>query len=383
MPPKHRDIVLGCVGTVVVILVAALSSTAFGHGAPPAKAAAQGPVVGIISGTAGFGDSAVSARVHHVARQTRTKWVRASFLWDQIEPSPGVFRFHHYDNVILAIARNHQHVLALLNNAPGWAAPASTAVPSDPTAYAQFVAAVAHRYGPGGTLWAAHRNLAGYAISTFDLWNEPYYPNGNDGNYDPGRYARLVRAAGAAGHAASPGAKFLMAAEMQSSYTRGRWVWWVDELYHAVPDLNNYFDGVSVHPYGHDIRHRSPAITGRPYTGYQQMRRVELIRNQMIHHGAGNKPFWATEIGWPTCRSGSSRCVSNSGQVASLQALLHYSRTSWRNYMRAVFIYYYDDQRGSTAIPDNDYGLTYSNHRPKPSLKVFADAAKLSPVAAW
>src|SRR5947209_12626003 len=77
---------------------------------------------------------------------------------------------------------------------------------------------------------------------------------------------------------------------MQSSFARGRWVWWVDELYHAVPNLNSYFDGVSVHPYGHDIRHRSPAITGKAYYGYQQMRRIELIRNQFIHHRAGNKP---------------------------------------------------------------------------------------------
>src|SRR5947209_10400159 len=170
---------------------------------------------------------------------------------------------------------------------------------------------------------------------------------------------------------------------MQSSFARGRWTWWVDQLYQAVPNLNSYFDGVSVHPYGHDIRHRSPAITGKAYYGYQQMRRIELIRNQFIHHGAGNKPFWATEVGWPTCRSGSSRCVSTSGQKASLQALLHYSRTTWRNYMRGVFIYYYDDARGSTADPDNDYGLTYHNHKPKPSLQVFVNAAKLSPTSGW
>jgi hypothetical protein len=383
MPRKHRDIVLGCVGTVILILVAAMSSTAFGRGTPRANAAAKGPVVGIISGTAGFGDSAVTGRIRQVARQTHAKWLRVSVLWNQIEPRRGVFRFRHYDNVILAIARNHQHALALLNNAPRWAAPATIAVPSDPSAYAEFVAAVAHRYGPGGTLWAAHPKLAAYAINTFDLWNEPYYPNGNNGVYAPGRYARLVRAAGAAGHAAAPGAKFLMAAEMQSSYTGGRWVWWVDQLYRAVPNLNSYFDGVSVHPYGHDIRHRSPAITGHAYYGYQQMRRIELIRNQFIHHGAGNKPFWATEVGWPTCRAGSSRCVSTSGQAASLRALLHYSRTIWRNYMRGVFIYYYDDARGSTANPDNDYGLTYRNHRPKPSLQVFVNAAKLSPVSGW
>ena len=39
-----------------------------------------------------------------------------------------------------------------------------------------------------------------------------------------------------------------MAAEMQSAFARGKWRWWVDELYQAVPDLNRYFDGVSVHP---------------------------------------------------------------------------------------------------------------------------------------
>src|SRR5690348_14207308 len=169
MPRKHRDIVLGCVGTIVLIAVAALSSTAFGRGAPRANTATSGPVVGIISGTSGFGDSAVSARVRQVSRQTHTKWLRISLLWNQIEPRRGVFRFRHYDRVMLAIARNHQQVLALLYNAPRWAAPAPTAVPSNPTAYAQFVAAVAHRYGPGGTFWAAHPKLAGSAITTFDL----------------------------------------------------------------------------------------------------------------------------------------------------------------------------------------------------------------------
>ena len=157
MPRKHRDIVLG---VIALILAAALTTSAFGRGAPRASAAAPQPVVGIISGTAGFGDSAVTARIRQVARQTHTKWVRASFLWNQIEPRRGVFRFRHYDRVVLALARNHQSVLALLNNAPRWASPASTGIPSNPSAYAQFVAAVAHRYGPGGTFWAAHKQLA-------------------------------------------------------------------------------------------------------------------------------------------------------------------------------------------------------------------------------
>ena len=38
---------------------------------------------------------------------------------------------------------------------------------------------------------------------------------------------------------------------MQSARdSNGNWQWWTDALYQAVPDLNNYFDGVAVHPYG-------------------------------------------------------------------------------------------------------------------------------------
>jgi hypothetical protein len=38
------------------------------------------------------------------------------------------------------------------------------------------------RPGPGLT---AHPTLASYAIHTFELWNEPYYDNGNNGYYNP------------------------------------------------------------------------------------------------------------------------------------------------------------------------------------------------------
>lgn len=384
MKRKNRDIVLGCCVAAILVLAIGMSSAA-GRGVKrgSASAASPAPVVGIISGIAGWGDSTLVGRIRQVARQTHTKWLRANFVWSHIEPRRGVFRFRYYDNLVLTAARNGQHLLAMLDGAPTWAGPTPISIPSNPSDYAAYVAAVAHRYGPGGTFWASHSRYAAYAVTTFDLWNEPYYPNGNAGVYSPGRYARLVKAAGAAGHAAAPGAKFLLGAEMQSAFARGQWRWWVDELYHAVPDLNNYFDGVAVHPYGHDIRRRSPAIVGQAYYGYQQMRRIELIRQQFVHHGAGDKPFWATEVGWPTCQHGSSRCVSTAGQKASLETILRYSRTIWSSYMRAVFIYYYDDAHGSRTNPDNDYGLTYSNHQPKPSLPVFIDAAKLSPTSGW
>lgn len=323
-------------------------------------------------------------RLNQVVDTSDAKWLREGFYWNQIEPDPGRFTFAHYDRFVLLAAERGVHVLGPLYNAPRWAAPTPTTLPADPTAYASYVAAVVRRYGPHGSLWKSHPNLAKYAIQTFDLWNEPYYSNGNGGDYDPARYAQLVKAASTAGRAADPAARFLIGAEMEGEFVRSSWVWWVDAMYQAVPDLNRYFDGVSVHPYGHDITGLAPAIVGQAYYGYNQMRRIELIRRQFVKHGAAAKPFWATEVGWPTCKRGTDRCVSPAGQITSLKTLIRYSRTIWKSYMRAVFVFYFDDVGANSADPDNDYGLIYFNRRPKPALGPFRAFAKRSPTtASW
>jgi hypothetical protein len=342
-----------------------------------------GPIVGLIDGMSQWHDVGMANRIRQVVSTSHAKWLREGFYWSRIEPQAGVFDFSHYDHMVLLAAQHHVHLLGLLYMAPRWAARTPTSVPSDPTAYAAFVAAVVGRYGPGGTFWAAHPTLASDTVPTFEIWNEAYYTNGNGGRYDPGRYARLVEAAVTAGRAANPAAKFLIGAEMQGEFVgsgaRRTWVWFVDAMYQAVPDLSNYFDGVSVHPYGHDITHRSPAIPGQPYYGYDQMRRIELIRKQFVKHGAADKPFWATEVGWPTCTHGTIRCVSAAGQRRSLNTLMRYARTRWSSYVRAVFVFYFDDVGRNSANPDNDYGLTYFNHKPKLALPAFREFATLSP----
>ncbi|MGA2924501.1 MAG: hypothetical protein ABSG43_00695 [Solirubrobacteraceae bacterium] len=343
-------------------------------------ATAGEPIVGLIAGDAEWSSATLADRLNQVLSRTGAKWLREGFFWNVIEPSPGTFDFGHYDQFMLLAAKRHVHVLALLYQAPRWAAATPNTIPADPSAYAAYVAAVVARYGPDGTFWDAYPDLRAYGIQTYDLWSEPYYDIGNNGDYDPGRYARLVKAAATAGRAADPAAKFLMGAEMQGEMVGRNWVWWVNAMYQAVPDLNNYFDGVSVHPYGHDITGLAPAIPNRPYYGYLQMRRIELIRKQFVQHGAADKPLWATEVGWPTCTHGSNRCVTDAGQVRSLKTLLRYSRTIWKSFIRAVFIYYYDDTKGSRADPDNDYGLTYVNNAPKPALPVFRQFAMLAPV---
>ena len=267
--------------------------------------------VGLNTSVSGWSDQA--SRMNQIESQTSTPWMREAFNWSQIEPSNGTYNFSRYDTLMTLAAQKNVHILANLLDTPSWAGSSDNAIPNDPSAFAAFVATVVGRYGPHGSFWSTHPTLTKMPITTFELWNEPYYNNGNNGDYNPGRYARLVKAAGAAGHAADPSAKFLLAADNQCALVSGTWVWWIDALYQAVPDLSNYFDGIAVHPYGSDLTNVQYPTPGQAYNGYSQVRRLETIRQQFVNHGASDKPLWITEIGWPTCTNGGSdRCTTAS-----------------------------------------------------------------------
>ncbi len=170
-----------------------------------------------------------------------------------------------------------------------------------------------------------------------------------------------------------------MAADNQSALVNGNWVWWIDALYQAVPDLNNYFDGIAVHPYGPDLTNVTYPTPGQAYNGYGQVRRLETIRQQFVNHGASDKPLWITEIGWPTCTAGGSdRCTNAAGQASDIQTVFNYARSTWKPYVQAIFLYGYQDNNANTADPENDYGLVDYNGNPKPALSVFKTQLTIS-----
>jgi polysaccharide biosynthesis protein PslG len=330
-------------------------------------------VVGLNDGSAGWGGASTGPRLDAVTSQTGTSWVREEFLWSAVEPSPGTFDFSYYDHYMLLAAEHGLHVLALLDGSPSWAASNPNAIPSDPNTYAQFVAAFIARYGPHGSFWQSYPSLAGSAITTYELWNEPYFSSGNGGDYDPAAYAQLVRAAAIAGRAVDPSVTFLLEAEMQSEMTNGQWVWWVDALYQAVPDLNSYVDGVAVHDYGANTTSVPEMVPGKPYDGYGHILRIENLRQQFIAHDAGSKPFWITEAGWSTCTDSSSGCVNESQQASNLQTLFSYVDGPWRSFVQAAFIYSFQDGTDPSNVQDG-YGLTHLDGTAKPALAVFRQA---------
>jgi hypothetical protein len=273
----------------------------------------------------------------------RMKGAGVGWIREEWSAAPGAVT----DGVYLEAARRGMRVLPLLQ--------VSDTLPADVGAYANIVAAYARRYGPGGDFWRAHSDLNGrLASSHFEIYNEPY----GDwyGPVEPARYAALLAAVIPQARRANPRAKFLMAVDWTPGGARHTWI---DDLYAAVPSLNGLFDAVAMHPYSGT---RMPDQPDDPW-GFQ---RLEQARLALQRHGAGAKPFWITELGWPTCPGSPDQCVSEAQQADHLQRAADMVRTRYR-FVEALFVYHFCGSEENPADPEDYYGILHANLTPKPA----------------
>jgi hypothetical protein len=374
----------------VVVLAARLATTMHATTAPPqapvqprAGAAAvargggsvpAGPLtIGINANTQGYGVHA--GRLQNRVARTGVRWLREELDWDVVEPTRGRDNWRHDDELYTAAAQRGMTILPVILSTPRWAGPSPQALPANPAAYARFVARVVRRYGPGGVFWTHHPRLTPVPSTWFELWNEPYTTAFSGGRPDAATYARLVAAAGAAAHAANHAAKVLLASDIVTTTVDGRVTSWTDAMYDAVPTLNQDFDGVAVHPYALSLTATTNDVYGRFVAVLVD------VRNAFIAHGAADKPFWLTEIGWSTCPGGASAgCVTDVQQAALYTQLFVLLHTTYASYVRAVFAYHYNDFPGA---PRNDtegyFGLTRVGGSHKPAYAAFAAAIAADP----
>jgi hypothetical protein len=327
--------------------------------------------VGLVANTQVHDRSA--GREQDAASQTGVGWLREELDWDVIEPRDGQWRWDRYDIVFGEAARRGLRILPLLNGSASWAAPRWNQFPDDLRDYAEYVAKVTERYGPGGTFWQAHPELASHAATHFELWNEPYIEYFSIDKVSPSRYAHLAKAGAAAGRAANPQAKFLLSADTFYTEAPGDYRNWIDGMYAAVPELNSYFDAVAIHPYSSSL---SPDVY-TPHRGGTrwQFRRIEEVRDTFDSHGARDKGFWITELGWATC-TGDDDCVSEREQAEYLARVFEYARGRYSGFMEAVFVYHLNDW-GPADQSNKEYwfGLTRKDGSRKPAFHALRAAA--------
>ena len=168
----------------------------------------------------------------------------------------------------------------------------ATAV-GDNTDFAAYAAAVAARYGPAGTFWAAHPNLPYEPVKIFELWNEE---NTTQWYVSPQDYGALYLAVHAAVHAVDPGAIVDLGGLSDSgTYVRNNdgASWYLVYLFGYFPQLTTVIDGYAIHPYG--------------TTATDSADWVVDFRHTLSHYGVpASTPIDVTEFGWPYSASSES-----------------------------------------------------------------------------
>jgi hypothetical protein len=304
-----------------------------------------------------------------LTRAAGVRYVREDANWGEIEAHRGRFDWRRMDEVFGVAAQYGLTVLPVPDAPPRWAGPSERNLPDDIVAYAGLTARVAARYGPGGTFWARHPRLPYRPARYIELYNEPYYPEFSGGHPDPARYARLVAAAVPAGRLANPSVRFLIAGEStytpDGGHTFGNWM---EGMYAAVPGFGRLFDGIAVHPYSDP----APPTFYDPTSGALQARRLERVRAALVAHGDAAKHLWVTEVGWSTCPSS---CVNERQQAADLRSFFHLTRTRWRSYVDAVFVYALQDYR-TKPVREGHFGVLRLNGSQKPAWSALRSAAR-------
>jgi hypothetical protein len=316
--------------------------------------------VGLVSNAQGW-DMNSGAVLDKIA-PTGAQWIREEFDWDVIEPTNDVWNWQRYDHLLIEAAARNIRILPVLINTPSWAGSSWNQIPSNPSEYAEYTAKVVARYGPGGSFWRSRPKIASFAPDYFELWNEPYLSFFSADGVNPGRYAKLVKAATATGRAANPKAKFLLEAD-QTPGGDARHTF-IDDMYAAVPDLNSYFDAVAVHPYSGSSAPDDP----RGGWGFP---RIADVRDKFVSHGAKDKPLWITEVGWSTCPSNPDYCTSEQDQAAYLSQMFDLLQSKYSSYVRAAFIYRREDLGSDPSDKEGWFGLERLDGSHKPAYDVF------------
>jgi polysaccharide biosynthesis protein PslG len=338
-------------------------------------ASAAGDAAGIYSEELERANSADPVAVAAAMRDAHVGLVRQPFSWARVETTPGQLDFTVYDAVMAAAASAGLQVLPVVMDPPAWrsTAPATGRLramypPRDPAELAAFASALARRYGPGGSFWAAHPQLAPAPIRSWQIWNEPNIQAFWATGPDPSAYIRLLDATGTAIRAVDPGAE-IVAGGLPYAGNGLTPPQFIDAMYAAGG--RGTFDTIAVHPYAPD-----PA-------GVLEI--LRSVRVQLDGLGDADRPIWATEFGWATGGPPVTITGSEPMQAKLLRdAIASMQRARDALHLRGFVAFRWQDMAlnaGQTDVWALHTGLLRGDGSPKPALAAFAEGADLWRVA--
>jgi hypothetical protein len=222
------------------------------------------------------------------------------------------------------------------------------------SAEAASLATWAAAYGQGGTFWQGKSYPAGTGVKEIEFGNETSYSyqfSDNSLSTYAGRaqtYAQRAKEAATAIKAANPNVGLLAIGDNAVNQSA-----WMINMFRAVPDLDDYVDGWTIHPYG-------PTWATR----------IDSTINSARTAGARDLPIWVTEWGLSTdngtCLSdnyGFDKCMTYDAAATTLRATISGMSSRYGNRLGAFFLYQAHDQyaSGSRTGREAFFGATQSN----------------------
>jgi len=217
-------------------------------------------------------------------------WAKQQFIWAEIEPQPGQYRWEKYDTILELCESYGLQIIARLDGAPNWSREDNSMPgrpPDDFADYGQFVYRFVEHYKG--------------RVQHIQLWNEPnLYIEWGNRPVDPADYVRLLRIAYEQAKEADPNVYVLsapLAITLGEPHPEpGKWramndLQFLEEMYEA--GAASYFDILSVNAFGMDVPPDDPASPDK-----LNFARVTLQREIMERHGDAGKAVWFNEYAW-------------------------------------------------------------------------------------
>ncbi|MBI3212496.1 MAG: cellulase family glycosylhydrolase [Mycobacterium sp.] len=276
--------------------------------------------------------------------------LRVFVPWKDVEASKGQYNWDAVDTVVNAAYERGIAVAAVVTTSPTWATDYSVSPygePRDVQDYANFMSALASRYGAGDA------DPEEAKISAYEIWNEPqnflaWFPTPS-----AKEYTELLKAAYTAIKAVDPSGTVIGGVVTAGLTWMGMNINPVDfvkSMYET--GAAGYFDVLSYHPYNYNLLFSQGQDVAN--SAYKQLLAIQAL---MAKYGDGDKQVWASEFGIPTT------VVSEAKQK---QFIMDFLQTwSQLSGVGPAFIYSLLDLDSSSDGRQNNFGLFHDDWTPK------------------
>lgn len=289
-------------------------------------------------------------KVSALMQEAGVGWVRTDFLWEDIEPSGGVFEFVKYDTIVDVLQKDRIKILGILHYSTGWASSCGkwNCPPADNKLFIGFVKKVIERYRDKIKYW--------------EVWNEPdssTYWNPQDGLKS---YCALLKEVYLAAKKIDPDCKILNGGLSNGLAS-------VNKLY--AHGAKGYFDILNLHSFENPLY---PGATAR-MAAYPRLAHKIMARN-----GDGQKKIWITEIGCPGAKAKDKTAnwwlgknpdeAQQAGWVKEI-----YTQLLKNKDVEKVFWAFFRDCKGHWANGVDYFGLLRWDYSRKPSFIAYQECS--------